>query len=176
MPTAARDSAPFSRGPGFEKAQAGYEDVKDAERLSQDPAFRLIGSEKVSEPGAALTSRLQFETELLMQPENLAGLARISRDLIAKTEVIDSGHRVVLDMDSTEVPVYGRQETQLLQRALPVHRPRSRVSSSSLYSSSRVGEIRLAGRSTYPCVASFRSHRHGFSSVGNAACTSAAAN
>jgi hypothetical protein len=30
--------------------------------------------------------------------------------LIAKAEVIDSGHRVVLDIDSTEVPVYGRQE------------------------------------------------------------------
>ena len=26
---------------------AGYEDVNDAERLSQDPAFRLIGSQKV---------------------------------------------------------------------------------------------------------------------------------
>jgi DDE family transposase len=90
---------------------AGYEDVNDAERLSQDPAFRLIGTEKVLERGAALTSRLQsFETELLTQRENLAGLARISRDLIAKAEVIDSAHRVVLDMDSTEVPVYGRQE------------------------------------------------------------------
>ena len=30
--------------------------------------------------------------------------------MIAKAEVIDSAHRVVLDMDSTEVPVYGRQE------------------------------------------------------------------
>ncbi|MBV8360888.1 MAG: transposase [Deltaproteobacteria bacterium] len=27
----------------------GYEDVNDAERLSQDPAFRLIGSQKVWE-------------------------------------------------------------------------------------------------------------------------------
>jgi len=27
---------------------AGYEDVNDAERLSQDPTFRLIGSEKIS--------------------------------------------------------------------------------------------------------------------------------
>ena len=26
---------------------AGYEDLNDAERLSQDPTFRLIGSEKV---------------------------------------------------------------------------------------------------------------------------------
>jgi hypothetical protein len=38
---------------------AGYEDVNDAERLSQDPTFRLIGSEKIWERGAALTSRLQ---------------------------------------------------------------------------------------------------------------------
>ena len=32
---------------------AGYEDVNDAERLSQDPTFRLIGSEKIWERGAA---------------------------------------------------------------------------------------------------------------------------
>jgi Transposase DDE domain group 1 len=90
---------------------AGYEDVNDAERLSQDPAFLLISSEKVLERGAALTSRLQsFETELLTQQENLARLARVSRDLIAKAGVMDSGHRVVLDMDSTAIEVYGRQE------------------------------------------------------------------
>ncbi|MGO9062027.1 MAG: IS1380 family transposase [Candidatus Binataceae bacterium] len=90
---------------------AGYEDVNDAERLSQDPAFRLIGSEKVLERGAALTSRLQsFETELLTQAENLPGLAALNRELVAKGEVIDSPRRVVLDMDSTEIPVYGRQE------------------------------------------------------------------
>src|SRR5229473_2475430 len=42
---------------------AGYEDVNDAARLSQDPTFRLIGSRKIWERGAALTSRLQsFET------------------------------------------------------------------------------------------------------------------
>ena len=38
---------------------AGYEDVNDTERLSQDPTFRLIGSEKIWERAAALTSRLQ---------------------------------------------------------------------------------------------------------------------
>ena len=44
---------------------AGYEDLNDAERLSQAPTFRL-GSRKIWERGAALTSRLQsFETELL---------------------------------------------------------------------------------------------------------------
>jgi Transposase DDE domain group 1 len=45
---------------------AGYEDLSDAQRLSQDPTFRLIGSEKVWDRGAALTSRLQtFETDML---------------------------------------------------------------------------------------------------------------
>jgi hypothetical protein len=67
---------------------AGYADVNDAERLSQDPTFRLIGSEKIWERGAALTSRLQsFETELLTQAENLAGLATINRELLAKAEI-----------------------------------------------------------------------------------------
>jgi hypothetical protein len=90
---------------------AGYEDVNDAERLSQDPTFRLIGSKKICERGAALTSRLQsFETELLTEGENLAGLAALNRELMARAEVIDSPRRVVLDMDSTEVPVYGEQE------------------------------------------------------------------
>ncbi len=90
---------------------AGYEDVNDAERLSHDPTFRLIGSEPLWERGAALTSRVHsFETELLTQDKNLAGLAAINRELIAKVEAMDAPQRVVLDIDSTEVPVYGQQE------------------------------------------------------------------
>ena len=101
---------------------AGYEDVNDAERLSQDPTFRLIGSEKIWDRGAALTSRLQtFETEMLAEEENFASLARINRELIGKAEALDSPQRVVLDMDSTEIPVYGQQEQQRLQRPLRVH-------------------------------------------------------
>jgi len=80
-------------------------------RLSQDPTFRLIGSEKVWERGAALTSRLQSsETEMLAAEANFAGLARINRHLIARVEALHSPQRVVLDMDSTEIPVYGQQE------------------------------------------------------------------
>ena len=90
---------------------AGYEDVNDAERVSQDPTFRLIGSEKIWERGAALTSRLpSFETALLTQDETFTGLAQINRELITKAEAVDSPQRVVLDMDSTEIPVYGQQE------------------------------------------------------------------
>jgi len=73
--------------------------------------FRLIGSEKIWERGAALPSRLHwFETEVLSLAENLEGLRRINRELIAKAEDLDSPQRVVLDMDSTEIPVYGEQE------------------------------------------------------------------
>jgi Transposase DDE domain group 1 len=90
---------------------AGYADVNDAERLSQDPIFRLIGSRRIWERGAALTSRLQsFETEVLTQADNLAGLAALNRELVARAEAIDSPRRVVLDLDSTEVLVHGRQE------------------------------------------------------------------
>jgi hypothetical protein len=58
-----------------------------------------------------LTSRLQsVETDLLTHGENLTGLAALNRELIAKTETIDSPQRVVLDMASTEIPVYRQQE------------------------------------------------------------------
>jgi hypothetical protein len=90
---------------------AGYEDLNDAERLFQDPTFRLIGSEKIWDRGAALTLRLQsFGTEMMAEDANFAGLASLSRALIAKAEALDSGSRTVLEMDSTEIPVYGAQE------------------------------------------------------------------
>ncbi len=85
---------------------AGYEDVNDAARLSQDPTFRLIGSPKIWERGGALTSRLQsFETEVLTREENVAGLAALNRELLARVENITSPRRAVLDMDSAEARV-----------------------------------------------------------------------
>ncbi len=90
---------------------AGYEDVNGAEWLSQDPTFRLIGSGEIWERGAAPTPRLQFfQTEVLAQEENFAGSAAINRELIGKAENAGSPQRVELDMDSTGIPVYGRQE------------------------------------------------------------------
>jgi hypothetical protein len=90
---------------------AGYEDLNDAERLSQDPPFQLIRSEKVWDRGAAPTSRLQtFETEMLAEEENFAGLGRLNRALVGRAEAMDSDYRKILDMDSTEIPVYGEQE------------------------------------------------------------------
>ncbi len=47
---------------------------------------------------------------MLAEEENFQSLARINRELIGKAESLDSSQRVVLDMDSTEIPVYGQQE------------------------------------------------------------------
>ena len=90
---------------------AGYEDLNDAVRVSADPTFRLIGSKKNWDRGAALTSRLQsFETGMLASDENLIGLLAVNRELVAQAEAQDESERVVLDMDSTESPVHGQQE------------------------------------------------------------------
>ena len=91
---------------------AGYEDVNDAERLSQDPTFRLIGSEKIWERGAALTSRVTVvrdrTADARREPcwfgSDQPGFDRQGGKLM------DAPRRVVLDMDSTEIPVYGEQE------------------------------------------------------------------
>ena len=90
---------------------AGYEDLNDAVRVSVDPTFRLIGSKKNWDRGAALTSRLQsFETGMLAGDENLIGLMAVNRELVAQAEGCGESERVVLDMDSTESPVHGQQE------------------------------------------------------------------
>jgi hypothetical protein len=90
---------------------AGYEDLNDATRLARDPTFRLMGSQQVWERGVALTSTLHwFETDLLSREENLTGLARLNRELVAQAEAVGSSQWMVLDMDSSESPVYGQQE------------------------------------------------------------------
>jgi hypothetical protein len=64
----------------------------------------LIGSEKIWERGAALPSRLHwFETEVLSREENLDGLGRINRELLAKAEVPEKvlGFQKITRMDPT---------------------------------------------------------------------------
>ncbi len=66
-------------------------------------------------PGAAKPNGEGAGTALgfvmLAKEDNFSSLARINRELIAKGEALDSPQRVVLDMDSTETPVKGQQET-----------------------------------------------------------------
>ena len=90
---------------------AGYEDLNDAVRVSADPTFRLIGSPKLWDRGAALTSTLHwFETDLLTRGENLLGLMAVNREMLAQAGMPTRAGRIVLDMDSSESPVHGPQE------------------------------------------------------------------
>jgi hypothetical protein len=47
---------------------------------------------------------------MLTDEANFRSLTRINRELIGKAEALNSPQRVVLEMDSTEVPVCGQQE------------------------------------------------------------------
>ena len=100
---------------------AGYEDVNDAEQLSRDPTFRLIGSEKIWDRGAALPSRLQtFETALLAEGGELRGAGtgkpradrQGRRDRFAAPNCVGHG----LDRDSGLRPAVA----ECLQRAFRV--------------------------------------------------------
>ena len=47
---------------------------------------------------------------MLAEEQNFASLVCINRELIGKVEAIDGQQRIVLDMDPTEIQVYGQQE------------------------------------------------------------------
>ena len=90
---------------------AGYEDTNDAERLAQDPVMRAVVGWKGSERQAASTSEMgRFETELLTQRENLKGLKRLNVESVKRAMVNTIHRRVILDIDSSESPVHGKQE------------------------------------------------------------------
>jgi Transposase DDE domain group 1 len=48
--------------------------------------------------------------QLQAEHGHFTGLARLNRELVGKAEAMDTCRRTVLDMDSTEIPVYGEQE------------------------------------------------------------------
>jgi hypothetical protein len=90
---------------------AGYEDTNDAERLAEDPAFRILASRERRETSVALTSTLHwFETDVLAEERNYQGLAHLNTELLQRAETRSPVPRVTLDIDSSESPVHGAQE------------------------------------------------------------------
>ena len=90
---------------------AGYDDTNDAERLSQDPAMRVVVGWQGPDRNAASTSEMgRFETETLTGEKNLKGLAQMNSQWVAGAMVHTPHRRVILDMDSSESPVHGQQE------------------------------------------------------------------
>ncbi len=90
---------------------AGYEDTNDAERLAEDPTFRMLASRERRETSVALTSTLHwFETDVLAEEGNYQGLARLNAALLQHEATRPRTRRVTLDIDSSESPVHGAQE------------------------------------------------------------------
>ena len=90
---------------------AGYDDTNDAERLSQDPAMRVVVGWQGPDRNAASTSEMgRFETETLTEEKNLKGLAQMNSQWVEGAMVHTPHQRVILDMDSSESPVHGQQE------------------------------------------------------------------
>ena len=58
---------------------AGYEDTNDAERLADDPTMRVVvGDRGIDRPAASASAMSRFETEVLTQDSNVAGLGRLN--------------------------------------------------------------------------------------------------
>jgi len=90
---------------------AGYEDVNDAERLRVDPAMRHVVGGRATKREAASTSEMgRFETEMLGNKQNLEALRELSGRWIDRVNARCKPEKLILDLDSSESPVYGDQE------------------------------------------------------------------
>lgn len=90
---------------------AGYEDVNDAERLRHDPALRSVLSERALEKnGSSEATVNRFETEILTEGNNLAKMDEMLFKWIEKADKVRGVKTIILDLDSSESPVYGDQE------------------------------------------------------------------
>ncbi len=90
---------------------AGYPDTNDADRLSSDPALRLVVSRRAIDKQAAGRSTMgRVETEILSTDDNRAGLAVLNGEWISKAMLHTKTQRLILDLDSSESPVHGQQE------------------------------------------------------------------
>jgi hypothetical protein len=90
---------------------AGYEDVNDADQLRTDPALRSVLSERALEKGGGSENTLgRFEKGILTQGNNLHKLDEMLFGWIIKVDSIRGVRVIILDLDSSESPVYGKQE------------------------------------------------------------------
>ncbi len=90
---------------------AGYEDTNDAERLCVDPAMRQVVGGRAKDKTAGSVSQMgRFETEILTQPQNLRALMNQPGQWVDKVHKRKPVKEIILDMDSSDSPTFGRQE------------------------------------------------------------------
>jgi len=89
----------------------GYEDTNDAEGLRKDPGMRaVIGNRALAKAGAGETTVGRFEKEILLGGDNLGNLDEILKQWTEKVDSVRGMKEIIMDIDSSESPVYGEQE------------------------------------------------------------------
>jgi len=88
----------------------GYEDTNDAERLAVDPAMRTVVDRKGERPAASTNTLSRFETQTFSEPDNPEKLAKLNGGWVARAMKDTRSWCIILDLDSSESPVYGQQE------------------------------------------------------------------
>ena len=97
---------------------AGYEDTNDAVRLARDPAMQAVVGRRALEKQAASTNTVsRFETDVLVTEENQKGLEQLNAEWVDRAMMRTRHQRIILDMDSSESPVYGEQEGAAYKRS-----------------------------------------------------------
>ncbi len=90
---------------------AGDEDTHDAERLAVDPTRRPVVGGRTTERTAASTSQMgRFETEMVTQPGNLAGLTQRSGKWMDRLRERKPRRERIRDLDRSVSETYGAQE------------------------------------------------------------------
>jgi len=88
---------------------AGYEDLNDAEQLAADPTFRFINLQRIWDEGATLP-RLCIASRLDYWPSRKSDRTMsLNRETLAQSESLNGLGCVLLEIDSSESPVHGRQ-------------------------------------------------------------------
>jgi Transposase DDE domain group 1 len=94
----------------------GYEDLNDHDRLSHDPLLGAMAGktdQRASLAGKSTLNRLELSTEEVTRYKKIScDTAAIDRLLV---DVFQEAHsvapaQIVLDLDSTDLPLYGHQE------------------------------------------------------------------
>ena len=90
---------------------SGYDDVIDANQLRNDPALRAVLSERALEKSGSSEGTIgRFETEILTAGNNPDGMDEMMFKWIEKVDDARRVKTIILDVDSSESPVYGAQE------------------------------------------------------------------
>ena len=70
----------------------------------------VVGRRALEKQAAGTNTMSRFETEVLITAENQKGLEQLNAEWVERAMTRTRHHRIILDMDSSESPVYGEQE------------------------------------------------------------------